>query len=324
MSLLQYSLISVLASGLGVPSLAMSSAVARPLEIAQKIQDTTVPGKTVTFRTNIAFYKGKARQPARMELINGVPLVKIRIAKHDGWALLDNRFEQSEVDVHFARANGIPVGRSISPLRTPTGELPRWLAAAVPFEVPGQFGAVAPFAAANLEAISRTVGRPISMVIGHEYFAEMIVAISSTHGILQFGPGGSKVTGNGAEQVLLLNDRPQLRIMAGDQPLLVTLDLGYNGSLALSDEAWHRLKLDTLPTSSGQTMHADGHIFSVAHATASAVRIGDELIGDIQADRQPLLPEDGDGLLGMGILARFDVIIDTRAGILWLSPTERH
>ena len=61
-----------------------------------------------------------------------------------------------------------------------------------------------------------------------------------------------------------------------------------------------------------------GTIFADEHATVPNVAMGPF---DAQADdasTQPILPADGDGIVGLGFQSRFEFALDTKASKLWL------
>lgn len=118
--------------------------------------------------------------------------------------------------------------------------------------------------------------------------------------------------------IALLSDRPKLGVVIDGVALQVTLDLGYNGAFALSDDAWAKAGLDKLPSIERKSARLEGTIFTVPHTTASSVKVGTKTFANVDVSRQPVLADDGDGMIGLGFLSRFDFALDIKAGKLWL------
>ena len=113
--------------------------------------------------------------------------------------------------------------------------------------VPGQFAATVPLSAVDLGFPSKADGRPIALVLGREYFANLVFLIQARSRTFQVGPSGSLRLPVGTPFVSLANGRPQVEADVGGEKLMLTDDLGYNRELALGPAAWSKLKLGQAP-----------------------------------------------------------------------------
>jgi hypothetical protein len=298
-------------------SLAATAAVGRA-------RPQTEAASNTRFNVNLKFPTLKERAPVRFELVNGVLVFRATVDGKEVWAILDNRLESSLIDSGFARTAGISLGPTIGPMRTPTGSLPRQLTSYVQINVPGQISINARLSAIDLSFLAKATGRPISLALGKEYFGNLLFLIKPSNNTFQLGPSGANLnTPANVTPIALLSDRPKLAVVVNGVALQVTLDLGYNGTIALSSEAWIKTGLDKQPSIQRKSARLEGMIFTVPHATASTVQLGAARFTNMDASRQPVLPDDGDGMIGLGLLSLFDFALDIKAGKLWLISKAR-
>lgn len=273
------------------------------------------------YHFNIDFARGPERRPVALDIVNNIPMFRARIDGEDVWTVLDNHADDSLIDANFARQHGFEFGAPISPLRTPTGSVERRRVHDVPVEIPGQMRFIAPFSAVDLSFPTRAAGRSITLVLGKEYFENLALLIRANS--LSFGPSGSLRASAKAPFVDLLNDGPQVQLQIGQARLVLTIDLGFNGELSLSQAAWSELGLLDRPLFTKRTANLDGRAYDSKHTKVSHVVIGPVVANDVDVSLDPMLPRDGDGRIGFGFLDRFDFALDVRAGKLWLmSPKD--
>lgn len=237
------------------------------------------------------------------------------------WAILDNRLESSLIDAGFVKAAGIALGPALGPMRTATGSLPRQLTAAVRIDIPGQVSINAPLSAIDLSFVSKATGRPIGLALGKEYFGNLLFLIKNSDRTFQLGPSGAILNAPATVMpIALQGDRPKLDVAIDGVKFLMTLDLGYNGRVALSKSAWVAAGLDKQPIVERQSSRLEGTIITVPHTIASSVQVGAAKFSNVDVSEQPILADDGDGMIGLGLLVQFDFALDTKAGKLWLLP----
>lgn len=277
------------------------------------------------FNINLKFPASKEeRIPVHFELLNGVLVFRATIGGKEVWAILDNRLESSLIDAGFAQTAGISLGQEIGPMRTPTGSLPRRLTSYVQVIVPGQVAINTRLSAVDLSFLAKATGRPIALALGREYFGNLLFLIKPSNHTFQLGPSGADLNvAAGTTLIALQSDRPKLGVVIDGVALQVTLDLGYNGAIALSDDAWARAGLDKLSSIERKSAHLEGTVFTVPHVTVPSVKVGARRFANVDVSKQPVLADDGDGMIGLGFLAQSDFALDIKAGKLWLISTGR-
>ena len=104
----------------------------------------------------------------------------------------------------------------------------------------------------------------------------------------------------------------------GGKALNLMIDLGYNGDIALTPQAWDALSLNKRPATFGKGANLNGSVYDVKFVKLPSVGIGPMTVNNVSASLRPLRAEDGDGILGLGVLRRFDFALDVKARKLWL------
>lgn len=282
--------------------------------------ETPVPraGKKQSFQITFHFPPKGERWPVPLQFVNNVPLFQAEVNGTQVWAALDNRVMASLIDLDFARQADIALGPVTTPFKTPIGSLEHRRAQDVQVQIPGQIRFSAPFSVVDLSTYEKVTGRPVSLVVGYEYFSKLAFFVRPSKGSLQIGPSGSVKASASIRAVPLISDRPLVDVRVGETTLSLTLDLGYNGDIALTPDAWSKLKLDRLPATFGKGGNLGGETYDVKYVELASARIGPFTVEDVTASLRPTMLGDQDGLLGMGFLRRFDFALDIDAGKLWL------
>jgi hypothetical protein len=283
---------------------------------AQSASSTPAPNRV---HAQLRFAPKGQRFPVPFEMIRNLAVFQAKLNGKDVWAVLDNRASTSLIDLGFAQDQRLPLGPVISPLKTPTGTLERRLVSNVKLQIPGQFELTAPLLpATDLSFVKKLLGRPIALVIGQEYFSKLAFLIRPSRGSFQVGPSGTVKVPPTAAVIPLTSDRPHVDVRIGDKVLNLTIDLGFDDAIGLTPEAWARLGLEKLPASFTKGANAQGDVYDVKIVTLPAVTIGPVTAANVRAGVRPTSAADGDGLLGMGLLRRFDFALDVKARKLWL------
>lgn len=268
----------------------------------------------------VHFFGKEQRAPLPYELANGVMVFKASIAGRDVWVMLDNRAERSVIDTALARSQGLAIAPPSGKFTTPTGELPMQRVSDVPIVIPGQLEVRAPLAAVDLAPFSTMLGRKVEAIFGGDYLGHFQVIANSGRQTLQFLPTGMAQPPASFPLVTLKSARPQIEVRIGTETLLLTLDMGMNGDMGLTPSAWMRVKpKDAVFTSRGVAA-LDGKLHMADHSRLPEIAIGPVSVKDVEVGVQPWPVQDGDGILGMGTLRRFDFVLDIKAGKLWLVP----
>lgn len=279
------------------------------MEAVQDVGDAR-SGKPVAL--TIRFF-GKSEQggPAPYELANDRMVVKARVAGRAVWALLDNQAERSLIDARFASDAGFRIDPPSGTVKTSFGEIPKRRVSDVPILIPGQFEMRAPaIAAADLKLLSQAVGREISYVIGGDMFGLFALLIDPGKGTFQIERGGSAKVSDALLPIPLREGSGRFEATINGKPVTLAIDLGSRAALRLSAEAWTRIAPQI----------AGAHPTMTGTARATGVTIGPVTGTDVDVEIGPLLGEQADGVVGMGFLKRYLVVLDLQQNKLWLAP----
>jgi len=258
------------------------------------------------------------RFPLPFETLNGVPVFRVDVNGQQVWAMLDNGVSSSLLDKGFAQSQNLPLGPVTSKLRTPSGALDRQLVHNVTVQVPGQLRFTSPFSAVDLAFLKAATGRPITLVLGKEYFDVLAVLVRPSSSSLELGPSGRLNVPAAVRAIPLTSERPNVEVRMGGKALNLMIDLGYNGDIALTPQAWDALSLNKRPATFGKGANLNGSVYDVKFVKLPSVGIGPMTVNNVSASLRPLRAEDGDGILGLGVLRRFDFALDVKARKLWL------
>jgi predicted aspartyl protease len=254
-------------------------------------------------------------------------LFKAQIEGREVWALLDNGCDFTVIDRRFAKARGLRVGRPVGLLRTATGSLEHSIVSDVDIVIPGQARLRGAFFAADLSMASRSLGKPIALILGKEVFRDTAVLIRPSENSFEFWPSTALSLPpeaprlplpKDARELVLKNDVPQLDILIAGKPAMLTVDLGSNDVIALSEAAWARLGLNNHATTVGQSVGAEGRPVATRTTVVSDISVGSVPGFEASVTEKPILAAMGDGLIGMGYFRHFNFAIDLKARRLWL------
>ncbi len=265
------------------------------------------------FTTEISFYLGDDRRKMPFIVSGGHLMLEVKVNGKPVWAILDNGAASTAIDSSFVEENGIAVRQTLKPFVTSTGQVPRTLTETIEVDLPGVLKSRSPVSAIDLKPVSEMVGRPVTLILGREYFSQTAVIISFKQRMLDVGPASSvRLSGRGltpaVPQVTLEGDAPLVSLIVNDTPVRVQLDLGFSGDVSLVEGKWDEAINDAPSTFIG-TRNVEGTIRAKLQAQNQAAIIADKQLENITVIRDTTLPESGDGLLGIGILSRFEIVV---------------
>lgn len=258
------------------------------------------------------------RKPIPFELLKGVLVFRAKINGQPVWAVLDNGADMSSIDRQFAVDQKIAVGPIVSPFKTASGTVERRIALNVPFELPGQFSTAAPFSVVDLRFMAIGIGRPISLVVGREYFANFLFAILTGRRTFEIGPGGRVRFPASVPLAAIEDDRARVQVDINGTKLSLLVDLGATGQLLVGPAAWTRLGLEKAPHTSGWSSNLNGKLFEVLTTTVPRATFGPFAQDNVRITRQPKVLHDADGYIGLGFLSNFNFAIDVKGRKLWM------
>jgi hypothetical protein len=282
----------------------------------------TKPG-TQKLSIDIRIPKATEVKPGPIEIVKGHVLFRAKLSGRDALIMLDNRASPSVVDTGFAQGNGLRVEALEGTIRTVHGTVPKRIVRNLTLSVPGvidvQTGGMA---AVDLDPISRAIDRKVDGIFGGELLAHLALVVRSSQGTFQLGRSGA--LNPPIPHVPLLDDRPKVALKVGEETVTVTLDLGDNGMLALTPEAWKRVGGDSAKLSTAGSLGADGQPYIVDKGVLPSVTLGRFTRRNVAVRVMPDIGSaNGDGRLGIGFLADCDFALDIKAGRLWVIPRLR-
>jgi predicted aspartyl protease len=277
---------------------------------------------TETARAKVKFPPAADRRPIPFDAIRKLVVFKAKVAGREVWALLDNGSDRSLIDLEFARAAGLDVvGGRTGVARTATGgALETRVVRDVPISLDHQFETTVPIAGTDLAFITKSMGRKIDFVLGADFLKQFAVVIDHGKGVVQFGPGGAIRPGDGFIAIPITAPRGQLDVTIGGERFRVRLDTGSDGFLSVTPDAWALSKAKALRRGSVTNMGADGSKQHHDIVLAPEVQIGSLVRRNMPVALRPSNREGEDGRIGMGALSGFLIILDLKAGKLWLKP----
>jgi hypothetical protein len=278
--------------------------------------------QTQTLSVTITVPPPTEQAPGAIEIVNGHILFKAKVFGREALLLLDNRASPSVIDTAFAEAAGQRVEKLEGTIRTVLGTVDKRIVRNVSIDVPGVVSIRADgLAAVDFEPFSQVVGRKIDGAVGNEVLAQFAVFVRASNRTFRFGKSGTVEVPSTIPLVPLLDTRPKLALKVGEATVTVTLDLGDNGMLSLTPEAWNRVAPKDVSLTRRGAIGVDGQPYRLETGILPAVTLGRFTRNNIRVRVIPgAAPEDGDGRIGAGFLADCDFLLDVKAGKLWLVP----
>ena len=298
---------------------ALSSAAS--LQAQAPVRQATSPGNPSVshFEHTVNILPVQQSAPTPFFIFNGIILLEVKINGRSGWAMLDNGFAHIVIDLGFANTAGLKIGPVINNIDLGPVSAPERLIEGMRIDVPGQLILSGAAMSVDLKAFSNTVGHPIDAVIGGDYLDKLCVLVAPSNKTLIFAKTGD-ITPKGRAVIIPLKNGAQLTAEVNGQPVVLAIDLGFNGVVQLKEEAWKRVIPSRSPTKEGMISSADGVLRpsrSVQNATLKVGQISADGVGVAVGDR---IATGADGLLGTGFLGKFDFILDVGASRLVAIP----
>lgn len=276
------------------------------------------PSGTVTYHIGVKFFNGAARKPVPFELVQGIIVFRARVAGREVWAMLDNLARQTTINLNFARSAGIVLDDHVDRIATVNGSIAGYRTAPVEIVVPGQMIATAPVSAADIEAFTRLIGRPIDLVLGGEYFDNLAFVIRPT-GNFEIGNGGLLNIPPNVPAIPLLEGKYRVAANINGLNVILAVDLGSNSAIKLIQSSWQLVAAGGHNFRTIQSAGVEGKPITQPLVAVPNVLIGPVKLGEVDVEAGPA--NGNEGLIGTGILSRFTVGIDGKGGKLWLIPT---
>jgi hypothetical protein len=274
-------------------------------------------------RVMIRWAGGANSRPVPYENVKGLIVFRARVAGRDVWTMLDSGSERSLLSERFAREAGLSFNSVRAHIKAPTGVLTNAVrvAQAVHVTVPGAMDAELPeLGVIDLKVVSDAMGREIDFVLGADFLSVSAILVRPELRQFRMGPSGS--VGLPIEAAVpLLNDALVIQALVGDSPVVVSIDLGSNTTLALKPEAWRRVAPQGAgPSGLTASTNVDGQRRLHPTVLLPSLTVGKHHLKDVVTTIRPWAATEADGVIGMGLLGRYMLALDMKKGLLWIAP----
>lgn len=246
----------------------------------------------------------------------------VLVEGRDATAMLDSGATFTVLDAGFAEAAGLELGDSTA-VGAAVGRVTAHKLPNVEFEIAGQLKGRMPMAAIDLSRASAMLGRKLDVIVGGELLRKSAVLVDFTAQTLRFLRPGWQPPGFTALPVHLDRHYPLIDVQVGGETLVALMDLGSNSEIMISPEAWSRVKPAGIRMSDGASSAVNGLIIVEGKATLPELRLADltEKQVEVRIGGTPRhISPKAYAVIGLGILARYDMMLDIASGRLWLRP----
>jgi len=260
------------------------------------------------------------------ELFRGSRIVvPARINGHDAEVLLDTGASATTLDRAYARSIGLPEGTKIQG-RGAGGTVDAELVSDVSIEIGGMRLDKMSVGVMDLAPVSRGLGRPLTIVLGRDFFDSAVVSIDWANNRLQIRRPQEFTPAADAVSLTLTRKGPFNTIpvsVAGASPIEALLDLGNGGTLILPPTYWSaRPELASLRSAQARVGGVGG--MSAARAVIMpSVSLAGQTFANVPAVLSTV-GNDHDATqmanVGVGLLKQFKVDLDLGRNRIYLAP----
>lgn len=279
------------------------------------------PATSSDIQVKARFEPPAAHKPTAYELVHGHVTFKAVVAGRSVWALLDNGAERSLIDTTLAADAGLQIGAPQGTVRTSTGSsIPKRRVSDVQIRIPDQLEIQSPAVAGfDMAALSAAMGRKIEFVLGADYLSQLSVKLDPAKRSLDLYPSGVLRPPAGFPS-LPLKEGYRIEIDVDGKPVVVQVDLGAAGALTLKPNAWQRVGPPNASVQRGETVGVDGLKQTADFGVLPVVSLGANRYSNVRTKIFPWPSDDTEGTIGMDLLDQLFIVLDAKAGKMWLAP----
>ncbi|KQV71139.1 MULTISPECIES: pepsin/retropepsin-like aspartic protease family protein [unclassified Caulobacter] len=272
-------------------------------------------------RVQARFTPLAAHKAAPYELVHGHIVLKAVVAGRDVWALVDTGAERSLIDTALAADAGLRIDAPQGTVRTSTGSsIPKRRVSDVEIKIPDQLEIHSPAVAGlDMTAMSAAMGRKVEFVLGADFLSMAAVKLDPAKRTLDLYPSGVLRPPAGFPS-LPLKGGYRIEVLVDGKPVLVELDLGASGALTLEPATWARVGPANARVERGGTLGVDGRERAVDFGVLPAVSVGNNRYTNVRTQIMPWPGDDTEGAIGMDLLDQLFIVLDAKAGTIWLAP----
>jgi len=177
-------------------------------------------------------------------------------------------------------------------------------------------------AIADLGAMRQETRQPFQMLLGADVLSQVALFVDRDDRILVVLPGNANATGSTWTAPLTIRQPGNIfmtSLSVDGHSLDLTLDTGADDEIALRDTSWARIVPPTARATTIGGLSVSG-VLVASMVRLGDVKIGNQSIGDAIARQTPsaAVPVQSDGILGMGILSRYNLLLSPQTGVMVL------
>lgn len=279
------------------------------------------PAASAEMQVKARFTAPAAHKPATYERVQGHVTFKAVVAGRDVWALLDTGAERSLIDTTLATDAGLKIDPPRGMVRTSTGSsVPKRRVSDVQIRIPDQLELQSPAVAGlDMATLSAAMGRKIEFVLGADFLSMLAVKLDPAKRTLDLYPSGVLRPPEGFPS-LPLKEGYRIEIDVDGKPVVVQVDLGAAGALTLKPNAWLRLGPANAGVQRGETVGMDGLRQAADFGVLPVVSLGANRYTNVRTKIFPWPDDDTEGAIGMDLLDQLFIVLDAKAGKMWLAP----
>ena len=257
------------------------------------------------------------------------PLIvaEVELNGHKLPALLDTGAEISIVDSSVAKEIGLKTGAAATITALSGQQAPAQKASIDQLVIGGFIRKGGIVAVADMGALRRAARQRVAMALGADVLSQVALFVDRDNLSLVVIPNNARA--NGANWMAPLRvQQPGNVIMTNlsvdGHPMTAKLDTGAEDELILNETKWAEI----VPSKARVTTLGGGDLAGSRIARLvrfNDLRIGGKSIGDAIATQVPSAPstELPDGVLGMGILSRYNLFLNPQAGVMVLTELKK-
>ncbi|WP_162233389.1 aspartyl protease family protein [Sphingomonas sp. Leaf38] len=288
---------------------------------AQSGSTTTAGSAAPERRFALTFTSGASWSPSSIEVHQGLVLFKAWINGRDATVLLDNGAANTFVNAGFIRRAGGSPGQDSYSAQTGSTTLQGYPVKDVTFVVPNQVRIAGTLVALDLAPFSKIVGRPIDAVLGADVMRHLAVMVRPIDKTLYLVRTGKMTPKNGARaSVIPIIEGNNVEAAINGKPVRLAIDLGSNGIIQLSRQAWSQVIPAQTATSTQQVSGGDGVVQALKAVSNASFQLGAVRADNVTVTTGATLPVETQGLLGTAFLSKFNIILDLGQKKLILPP----
>jgi hypothetical protein len=261
--------------------------------------------------------------PITFENFRNVLFFKGSINGSEAVILLDNAADFTTVDDGFAKRAGLKPDKPTKTINTGTAKIEAKTIKDVRLDIPRHIAISGTLMSRDLQPLARLMNHRIDAILGADVINAHALGVINTQNKLYILPSG-RIKPKAGSVVAPLSNGGEVYGIINGVPVRLYVDFGFNGSITLSPDSWSRVIPSDSSTTGSRFTGGEGNVSKSIKSFGNTVEIGGYALKGIAISLAPSRPRGVDGLLGVDILSRFDVVLDVPASRLVLIPRDVH